>query len=481
MMLPLLAGSLYAQSEVEQLRRELAAVKLEYEARIKKLEERLDGILVKEAELEQATAANREVAEEARTMAERNKKILAGLSSTPLFDKGVQDKGKEFEFHGYARSGFGLNERGAQQSAFQAPGAPAKYRLGNEAETYAELVFVNNWINPNREASGAWFKTEVLVMAITKNVSSFDPSSDFRFREAFGQAGNVLPGRWKSSKFWAGNRYYMRRDIHLNDFWYTDYSGYGGGVEDVDLGVGKFALAYIGSANPTMLTVQGVVPKSTVDARLYDIKLAGGDVAVWYDYSYSKAGTETLPSAGGHAIGVSHRRGELLGGYNQASFQYGNGVASNLVATLQTPTVYWKDAQTMLLTDHMLFEKPGKISFMPVFVVGMHKTGAPGVDWQKWLSLGARPVYYFNRHVSLAFEAGFDRTSNPVTAKSGWLRKYTIAPQLHPAPEFNSRPSLRAFFTWADWSPAFRGLVGGDAYKSRTSGFAAGLQVESWW
>jgi maltoporin len=185
----------------------------------------------------------------------------------------------------------------------------------------------------------------------------------------------------------------------LNDFWYTDYSGYGGGVEDVDLGVGKFALAYIGSANPTMLTVQGVVPKSTVDARLYDMKMAGGDVAVWYDYSYSKAGTATLPSAGGHAIGVSHRRGELLGGYNQASFQYGNGVASNLVATLQTPTVYWKDAQTMLLTDHMLFEKAGKISFMPVFVMGMHKTGAPGVDWQKWVSLGARPVYYFNRHV----------------------------------------------------------------------------------
>ena len=35
--------------------------------------------------------------------------------------------------------------------AFQALGAGAKYRLGNEAETYAEMIFVNNWINPNRD------------------------------------------------------------------------------------------------------------------------------------------------------------------------------------------------------------------------------------------------------------------------------------------------------------------------------------------
>ena len=32
---------------------------------------------------------------------------------------------------------------------FEAPGAGAKYRLGNEAETYGEFIFVNNWINPD--------------------------------------------------------------------------------------------------------------------------------------------------------------------------------------------------------------------------------------------------------------------------------------------------------------------------------------------
>ena len=64
--------------------------------------------------------------------------------------KKLEEQVKSFEFHGYLRSGYGLNSRGGQQVTFQAPGADAKYRLGNEAETYAELIFVNNWVNPEQ-------------------------------------------------------------------------------------------------------------------------------------------------------------------------------------------------------------------------------------------------------------------------------------------------------------------------------------------
>jgi maltoporin len=57
-----------------------------------------------------------------------------------------------FEFHGYFRSGYGANNRGGQQVAFQAPGAGAKYRLGNEAETYGELILVNNVLDALQDA-----------------------------------------------------------------------------------------------------------------------------------------------------------------------------------------------------------------------------------------------------------------------------------------------------------------------------------------
>ena len=49
-----------------------------------------------------------------------------------------------------------------------------------------------------------------------------------------------------SMKFWAGLRYYRRHDIHINDFFFYNMSGGGGGVEDFELLFGKMALAWIG-------------------------------------------------------------------------------------------------------------------------------------------------------------------------------------------------------------------------------------------
>ena len=87
------------------------------------------------------------------------------------------------------------------------------------------MVFVSNWLNPERSSGRAWFKTEAMVMAKTLNLQTFDPSSEFKLREMFVQGGNLFSGRLASAKFWAGERYYMRQDIHINDFWYSDLSG----------------------------------------------------------------------------------------------------------------------------------------------------------------------------------------------------------------------------------------------------------------
>ena len=122
----------------------------------------------------------------------------------------LEDQAKTFEFHGYLRSGYGLNSRGGQQVAFQAPGADAKYRLGNEAETYAELIFVNNLVNPEHDPGKAWIKTEVLVEANTSNSANWANfpngigNDQFRFREAFVQAGNVFESQ-PSQSFGPGN------------------------------------------------------------------------------------------------------------------------------------------------------------------------------------------------------------------------------------------------------------------------------------
>src|SRR5690606_12279834 len=43
------------------------------------------------------------------------------------------------DFNGYVRSGIGESSSSESQTCFQLPGAPSKFRLGNECEQYAEL------------------------------------------------------------------------------------------------------------------------------------------------------------------------------------------------------------------------------------------------------------------------------------------------------------------------------------------------------
>jgi maltoporin len=77
-------------------------------------------------------------------------------------------------------------------------------------------------------------------------------------------------------------------------------------------------------------------------------------------------------------------------------------------------------------------------------------------------------------------EAGVDHTHSPSGNYEGWLRKVTIAPQIGAGRKFFSRPVLRTFLTYANWSDGFRGLVGGTPYLKRTSGLTYGVQAETW-
>src|SRR5215470_16822473 len=153
------------------LQQQLQQLKEQYEQTTKDLQQRI-AVLEQQIEKQNDTKAEENKASEETVSApelaaEQAKKVIAGqsqvgakyqgkLPSEPTYDL-LQEAQSEiaslkqqvgtFEFHGYFRSGYGLNSEGGQQVAFAAPGAGAKYRLGNEAETYGEFIFVNNWVN----------------------------------------------------------------------------------------------------------------------------------------------------------------------------------------------------------------------------------------------------------------------------------------------------------------------------------------------
>jgi maltoporin len=169
------------------------------------------------------------------------------------------------DFHGYMRSGIGATSGGGDQACFQASGASTKYRLGNECETYIELVLGKElW---EQSGQNFYIDTRIAYKSAQQNDWSEDAgdgtgsnSDDISFnrarfahpyrdsvvsvREANAQFRGVIPGQERSN-LWAGKRFYQRHDIHMADFYYWDLSGPGVGLEYWTLGPGDLSMAWV--------------------------------------------------------------------------------------------------------------------------------------------------------------------------------------------------------------------------------------------
>jgi maltoporin len=510
-------GSL--QQQLQDLKQQYEQTTKELQQRITALEQQIENEKRVDKTKEGAISAT-ELAQEAARGAVSGSSHNVGakyqgqLPLQPTYDElqeaetkieGLQRQIGAFEFHGYLRSGYGLNSEGGEQVAFQAPGAEAKYRLGNEAETYGEFIFVNNWLNPQEHPDQAWVKTEIMIEANTTNSTSYTAFPDtivngvalsggndqFRLREAFVRGGHFLGDSQPDAIFWAGERYYRRQHIEINDFYPLDLSGYGAGVEDLRLGVGKLAVAFLAGARPDITTQNGNYAKSNIDVRFYDVKGPWGTYSGWFDFATSKGGrtpdNTVIPTSSGEAFGFKFQQLEWHGGYTAFGIQYGTGVASNFSSNgsgtvVENPTPFLNSQAQLLITEQLLLQPNDKFAIMPIFVYQRTKDGNPMHPWQQWVSFGARPVVFFNKYLSLAFEGGFDHTHSTVAPLyDGWLRKFTIAPQIGAGRKFFSRPVLRAFLTYGNWSDGLRGFVGGIPFQNRTDGFTYGVQAETWW
>ena len=540
-----------ADADLEKLKSELQqqiaeqtnAIKATYESKIEQLEKRIQTLesdnehlkkdktaapsggatrsevaAVKErlSELEAATAKPAKEAAEASKRAAANAEVIKGLEASLQADATetrdlfrsegwllepakFYDLARPFEFHGYLRSGFGMNGEGGKMEAFKAPGAGAKYRLGNEADTYGELSLVNNWLRLDDPTKSPYVRSQVTLSYSTGENNSYDSlnnqaqGNDIALREAFVQAGNVIESS-PDIKLWAGQRYYQRHDVHINDFYYLDMSGYGGGVEDVALGdFGKLSLAWLGGSVDHYVTDEGNAAKQNLDLRISDIKAPFGKVTLWLDYANTQGGEVrnvadlegapmTIQGSSGWAVGLIHRTEakKFFGGYNEFAVQYGKGAAYNYASTLDSSGPDLGDASRFRVLDTFTIQPTPNFA---VQAVGLYEeTNFGGPDSRvRWASLGARPVYFFNDRFSIALEAGIDWVHSDPLGTSGQLWKVTLAPQISRGREFLSRPVIRPFVTYAGWSDGFKGQVGGVPYQNSTNGLSYGLQIEAWW
>ena len=491
----------YAQSSAEMdARLKTLEVQASAEKRIIKAEMEREGMLGAQPSSEMETADIKEARPEIAKIAENTQieflqklAIRAAMDSQKVLFKQPETLPnyltKGLEFHGYFRSGYGVNSKGGKMQAFQAPDALAKYRLGNEQETYIETIFLNrNW---NPDPKGVTLLTQIRVAYTTQENQTSDNFNQIDLREMYGQMGNFVD--WDPGiKVWAGQRFCRLPETEINDFWWYDMSGYGGGFEDINIfDIGKLDVTFIGFASNdiNLSTQRGRISKENVNLKLGDIDVPFGKGMAWINGGFVKGGTWTedpnikFPDVAGVDVGFMHYMpGEVNN--NQLGVQWGCGACTSLSAGALIPTdTDNRNSWRFRLTDMWNRQITPKLSVQAVGVYQFTDYGAGVNTTETWASFGFRPIYMVSKHFGFELEPGVDYINNPRDDYDTCLFKLTGGIRISPGTIFNSRPAFRIFATYARWGDGFRGntMLGGDAFRSQQEGMNYGVQCENWW
>ncbi|MCY9872446.1 carbohydrate porin [Vibrio barjaei] len=440
----------------------------------------------------------------------------------------------DVDFHGYMRAGFGANMDGGSQFCY-GNGGPAAHvvgRLGDECDVYAELSLSAN--NVWEGDDGQAFNIHTLVAygsvedgGLDGRGNSFqsigtdatDPWSGGRaaFREAWAD--------YKMSNgmsLWAGNRYYGRKDVHIQDFYYINNSGNGVGVENIDLGPGKFHAAVVqhkwkapqktdnpnyNPSNPNdaqhdpskpfddnkylepLESTQLYSTSNTIDLRytgletntngsLEFIVLAGKPSYTDEQKNAIATGTGNVGDYGldeiGYSATIEHTQGNFFGGFNKAVIQYstegyawaGYGVNNHLGDSFNMEQGQ-KGRKAWRFIDWGVIEQE-KWNLGYSFIYSQLENG----DGKKGTraSVVLRPSYKWSDTMSTVLEGGYYVQDDPWMNESQDLNKITIAQQWQAGSNFWARPAIRIFAS----------MYGGDQVQENNDKMI-GAQVEAWW
>ncbi len=395
--------------------------------------------------------------------------VLAGIA-TPFAVQAL-------DFNGYVRSGVGDSSSSGSQACFQLPGAPSKFRLGNECEQYAELGLRQDLFTL---ADGSVLSIEGMAALYNE----YDHTPKFtgdhgwaRMVQAYAEWSKVPA--LNGGSLWAGRRFYKRNDIHISDFYYWNQSATGAGIEDMEIGGLKYSYAF---SRKDSVFQDNYINRHDFNVGGFDSN-SGGELE--FGVSYIDEPDQSDANSG-WAVTAQHKQIGFLGGSNTFAVQYGEGPGTGLGytgdVTLGSSDKSWRVVE--------FFDWQVTPRFGGQFQAVYQKDKRQGGGDQDWISVGVRPVYAFSQQFKLVAELGHDQIDAPEGTRK--LTKFTIAPTWSPAGrEFWARPEVRLYYTYAQWNEAAQeaanliaagsalsdtGTFGGDRHGSNF-----GVQVEYWW
>ncbi|AZO93171.1 carbohydrate porin [Halocella sp. SP3-1] len=394
-------------------------------------------------------------------------------------EKQMASVNQGFEYHGYARSGYMVSSNGGAASNQ----LPSSFRLGNEIDTYVENTFAKTFSSDN----GSWMKAS--FMLVNKNVehSTWTTTEgswedDGLLRQAYveGSGFDFAP----HINFWAGKKYYGRSDVHISDFYWRDYSGYGAGIDNVNCGKGKFGMAYIGHSGYEGDYFDGVGEYSqhNIDFRFTELPVPGGNMEFELTYAYAKGDDEDIDNLSDGGLAVIYNRNDFYGatdGTTTTAVQFGTGILAGDGLGSSYATWMFEDARSVRFLTYGVANVSDKVDIMPQLVYQSDRNKYGEDEDISSIALGARLVHYITNNFSMQYEYGVDRVEQEFSWNSDeyTVHKITIAPTIKLDSTFWNRPELRFFVTYAtgdeeaDWASEYE----------EDSGLAYGVQMETWW
>ncbi|MBS0847365.1 carbohydrate porin [Citrobacter sp. JGM124] len=496
--------SLYAQADP-----------MSVEARLTALEQRLHWAERRASMAEQRADAAERKTQQLVTQQGVNSAVTAPVAESTATPVNQSGSTRHFEFHGYARSGLLMNHSGSSTKGgpYMTPAGDtggAVGRLGNEPDTYVELTLEHKQTLDNGVTAG--FKAMFADGQKTYNDWTAD-SSDVNIRQVYAELGNLstFDGALKDSTWWAGKRFDRDNvDIHWIDSDIVFLAGTGGGVYDVkwnDVFRSNFSL-YGRDFGPMNEQNNNTIQNHILTANNFigPLQLMISGLRAKDNDNRKTGHGEATPEGASKAHSGSHI---LLGWHNDSFYGLGEGSARTAllyghglgaeVKGIGSDGALLSEANTWRLATYGITPLGRGWYIAPSVMAQSSKDRYMKGDSYKWLTLNTRLIKEVTQNVALAFEGSYQymdlqpqgyspdgKAENKRQAVKGDFYKLTFAPTLKAEKigDFFSRPELRIFATWIDWSSKLdhystSGSLGHDGFTSGGE-WNFGVQMETW-
>ncbi|ASU22007.1 maltoporin [Vibrio qinghaiensis] len=413
----------------------------------------------------------------------------AGLSAAPVVHA---EKSDGFEFHGYFRAG-ALYSKNDDFKRSKFPASKERLgRLGIESDNHFELALQKNFENDDGQ------KIRIKTRVGADNAQSAGnnqlgtnadaANSSIGMVETFVEFDGVT----ETGTLWGGTRFYGKDNyIFMTDFFYTDMSGTGVGIEGVQLGDYKWDFAYIASDNAedsfwatnsnnpmhsvhVGVDLNGVelhamgkyLPDNLVDGTEYASNGVEMTVIVHSDkvFGLSDKGFTKYIAQAGKGLGSGQLLGGTLTTYN--AYKPGNG---SLEGPSKMKKVESGDVSARALVWGGYFFENG-VSIFHSIQGQYNDLDNGGKD--SWASAMIRPSFPVAQNFFIATEAGFQynkwEDANGV-GDDATNYKLTVAPTIIVPTGFGPAPEIRFLATYLDGSMRDKADI------------LVGIQADMWW